>query len=250
MRNIAIVRPPSESFCDCLSSHPLRNDVDIHKAREQHSNYCRVLESLGLEVILLESNDSLPDSCFVEDTAVVRGSRSFITRMAVPTRRGEETAVGEVLSQYSEIGTAEDPGTIEGGDVVHLPTFLLVGLGQRSNREGARQLSEFLKVRIETIEDSRIFHLKSDMTYLGSDTFLTTAYFSHHEALRNFRRLVVPDDEHYAANTLTIGDTVLMSSRHKRTLEMVKKAGFRPLPLDVSEFEKCDGALTCLSIIL
>lgn len=250
MRNLAVVRPPSGAFRHCVSSHPQRNQVNIEKARAQHREYCEVLRDLGLELIVLDPEESLPDACFVEDTAIVRGDRAFIGRMAVAQRRGEESGVSRLLSDYTRVGTAQAPATIEGGDVIHLPDYFLVGIGQRTNREGVRQLSEFLRVRTETLEDPRIFHLKSDVTYLGSDTVLTTTRFAEHEALQDFRRLLVPKGEEYAANTLTVAGRILMSSRHKKTIDLVRGAGFRPLPIDLSEFEKCDGAITCLSILL
>jgi dimethylargininase len=228
----------------------MRDQLDIQRARTQHKKYCSVLEELGLELIVLESEPSFPDCCFVEDTAIVRGNKSFIARLGAAERQGEETAVADVLRRYTTMRRAEAPATIEGGDVIHLPDSLLIGVGQRTNREGFRQLSDSLEIRTESVEDPRIFHLKSDVTYLGSDTLLTTARFAKHEELQGFNLLHVPAGEEYGANTLTVGERVLMSSRHKKTLDVVKQAGFHPLPIDMSEFEKCDGAITCLSIVL
>ncbi len=247
---IAIVREPPRSFAGCVSSHPLRHQVDVERAKVQHNQYCRTLRDLGLDLICLKPVEELPDSCFVEDTAVVRGSRALITRLGEPSRRGEETAIRETLDQYVTTRSIEAPGTLEGGDVIHLPSRLIIGIGKRTNEEGVRQLSDFLGVETLTVADFDMVHLKSHVTFVGRNTFLSTSSLENHPALHASDVLVVPSDEDYAANTLTIGDTVLMSSRHRKTLALVREAGFDVITLDLSEFEKCDGALSCLSIIL
>lgn len=247
---IAIVRAPPDTFGGCVSSHPLRNHVDVEKARLQFDRYCRILSDLGLELVFLDRQDSLPDSCFVEDTAVVHGNRAMIARLGVASRRGEETSVSEVLAQFVETHRVKPPGTLEGGDVIHLPSGLLIGVGKRTNEEGIRQLSHFLGAETQTIAGLQMVHLKSHVTFLGKNTFLSTSSFARHNALNGADVLVVPDNEKYAANTLAICDSVVMSSRHPKTLALVRDAGFEVIPLDMSEFEKCEGALTCLSILL
>jgi dimethylargininase len=247
---IAIVREPPASFGACVSSHPLRSQVNVEKAKQQHSHYCRTLRDLGLELMCLEPEESLPDSCFVEDTAVVRGGRALIARLGVLSRRGEESSIADVLAHYAEVDYVHAPGTLEGGDVIHLPSKLLVGVGKRTNEEGVRQLSRFLRVETQSISGLQSVHLKSHVTHLGENTYLSTSSFATHPVLSGSNVLVVPRDEDYAANALAIGDSVLMSSRHEGTLALVRDAGFEVVPLNLSEFEKCDGALTCLSILV
>ena len=249
MKKHAIVRPPSKSFSGCISSHPDHHLLDINLAKEQHSKYCEILSSLGIELIHLSPDEEHPDSCFVEDTAIVYGNRAIITRMAKESRREEVDSISEVLSQYKSAKRVKEPGTIEGGDVIHLTDSLISGITERTNKEGTKQTSEWLGVRIGLIEDPQIIHLKSHVTYLGRNTIVTTKRFEEHPLLTNFEKILVPNTEAYAANTLAIDDVVLMSSRHKVTLKLVKESGFDIVSLDMSEFEKCEGALTCLSII-
>ncbi len=250
MRNErALTRPPGRSYPKCLSCHPLHSTIDFAEAREQHDKYRSTLQDLGLDVIVLPPDDEHPDACFVEDCAVVHGEKALITRMGVPSRRGEEVAVEGILKRHLSTRRAVSPATVEGGDVVHLPDRLVSGLSARTNAEGIRQMGEWLEVDIDTIDDSRMMHLKSHVTYLGDGKFITTRRFADHPALRGAEVIVVPEGEEYAADTLSVNGTVLMPSGRTASHELVRKAGFDVIAMDVSEFEKCDGALTCLSII-
>lgn len=245
----AITREPGNKFTRCVSCHPNRDSVNLDKAREQHRAYCRTLADLGLEIIKLPIDNEHPDSCFVEDCAVVQGERALITRMAVDARRGEDMAVEQLLKQYLKIKRAMNPATIEGGDVVHLPDRLLSGLTQRTNLEGVKQMGDWLQVCVDTIEDPKVMHLKSHVTYLGRGVIVATRAYANHPALHGCKVLEIPEGEEYATNTLAIGDTVLMAAGRDRAAQVVRGAGFEVIPMRNSEFEKCDGALTCLSIV-
>jgi dimethylargininase len=207
------------------------------------------LSNLGLKLIRLPPDEKHPDSCFVEDTVVVHGNRGFITRFAENSRRGEELAVAEVLKDFLELGFARRPATIEGGDVIHLPDRLISGITQRTNAKGVKQMSRWLGIKSDTVEDQSIIHLKSYVTYLNRNTIIVTEDFENHPTLQEFDKIVVPREEGYAANTLTISNAVLTSRKHQSTQTLVAEAGFEVIPLDMSEFEKCEGALTCLSIM-
>jgi len=245
----ALVREPGARYRGCISSHPLRHTVDVSLARAQHAKYCSTLKELGIEVITIPRDDERPDACFVEDNAVIQGGKALICRMAKESRRGEEDAVEAMLRDYMKVKRATAPATVEGGDVIHLPDRLISGVTERTNHEGVAQMENWLGVSVDTIVDPRIVHLKSYITYLGKKIMIATREYANHPVMKGFRVLVVPNDESYAANTLAIGDTVLMPRGHPRTQAMVREAGFDVLPLDVSEFEKCEGALTCLSLL-
>ena len=245
----ALVREPGARYTHCISSHPLRRSIDVPLARRQHAEYCRTLMELGLEVIHLPRDDEHPDACFVEDNAVIQGGRALICRMAKESRRGEGVTVEEALREYMEVKRATAPATVEGGDVIHLPDRLISGVSQRTNLDGVAQMEAWLGVSVATITDPGIVHLKSYVTYLGGDTMIATRAYADHPALKGFRVLVVPDEEAYAADTLAIGETVLMASGRPRAQAMVREAGFDVVSMDVSEFEKCEGALTCLSLL-
>jgi len=249
MAKRALTREPGLSYNLCISDHPLRYDVHIGKARRQHAAYREVLTSLGLEVILLAREDKLPDSCFVEDTAIIEKNKVFITRMAKEGRRGEELAIIEALKDHLQINQANEPATIEGGDVIHLEDQLIAGITERTNADGIKQMMEWLAVPVTTLEALEVMHLKSYVTFLGKNTIIVTEKFAQHPVLEKFEKIIVPKFETYAANTLTINNVVLMSSNHLKSVGLVREAGFEVITLDMSEFEKCGGALTCLSLI-
>jgi len=245
----ALVRTPGDRYRSCLSTHPLHSTVSLELAREQHARYCETLSELGLEVIQVPRDDLHPDSCFVEDNAVVHGGRALICRMAKETRRGEQPGVAARLEEFMPVRWAEEPATIEGGDVVHLEDRVICGITERTNPDGVAQMGEWLGVPVSTIFDPGIMHLKSYVTYLGRGIAIATEKYSRHPALEGLHIIIPPDGEEYAADTLTIGDAVLMAEGHTEAHELVRDAGFEVIPMDVSEIEKCDGALTCLSII-
>ncbi len=247
--NKALTRTPGRSYVGCQSCHPKRHTIDLSLALEQHAVYCSTLRDLGLEVLTLPPDENHPDACFVEDTTVIHGGKALICRAGVESRRGEEASISDVLGQYMSLKSAVPPATVEGGDVVHFEDRLLSGLSQRTNAEGVKQMGEWLDVRIDTIEDPEIMHLKSYITYLARDTVITTRAYADHPALAGMNVLVVPPGDEYAADTLTIGDTVLMPAGRERAHELVRGAGFKVIALDMSEIEKCDGAMTCLSLI-
>lgn len=244
----ALVREPGTHYPGCISSHPLKSILNISLARKQHKNYCKTLEELGLELIRLP-RDNRPDSCFVEDNAVIHGKKALITRMGAENRRGEEESVAEVLGCHLEVEKAVAPATVEGGDIIHLPDRLISGITQRTNPNGVAQVANWLDVKITTITDPSIIHLKSYITYLGNDIMITTEKYTNHPVLEKYQLLIVPEDENYAANTLSIGETVLMASGYPLTRMLVTEAGFEVVSLDMSEFQKCEGALTCLSLL-
>ncbi len=249
MNTRAIVRSPGNNFKSCLSDHPQHHTVSLELAQEQHKTYCQTLEELGIELIRLEPNDEFADSCFVEDTVVVSKNRAVITRMAKESRRGESEAIEQILSEYKQIESVEAPGTLEGGDVIHLPDSLICGITKRTNHDGASQLEHWLETYVYRIEDPDIMHIKSHVTYLDKDTIVTNPKYANNPVLEPFEKIVLHPEESHSANTLTIGNVVLMSARHIKTAKLVEEAGFDVILLNMSEFEKCDGALTCLSVL-
>ena len=245
----ALVREPGNMYTNCLSEHPLHHTVSLKKAREQHADYCETLTELGLEVIRVPRDDKHPDSCFVEDNAVVENDKALICRMAKESRRGEQPGVAAKLAEYMPIKWAEEPATIEGGDVVHVEGKLISGISDRTNFEGVAQMQEWLEVPVSTIFDPTIMHLKSYVTYLGKGIMIATEKYANHPALEGFNILIPPAGDEYAADTLALGDTVLMAKGYETAQTMVREVGFDVLSMDVSEIQKCDGALTCLSIL-
>jgi len=246
----AVVREPGWGLSRCISTHPMRHTVDVARARAQHATYVETLEDLGLEVLLLDRDDGLPDSCFVEDTAVVHGGKALVCRPAEEARRNEVLSIESILSKMLDVKRALEPATIEGGDVLHLRDRLVCGLTRRTNREGARQLADWLGVKVDTIADPAMMHLKSHVSYIRDGTVLVTKALADQPALEGEERLVIPDGEEYAANVLSVNGTVVMPSGFPGTKKILERAGVDVIVLKMTEFLKCDGAMTCLSILL
>lgn len=247
---VAITREPGARYAHCVSCHPKKSTIDLDRAREQHNRYCAVLEDLGLEVIRMPRDDQNPDSCFVEDTAVVHGRRALMCRPALESRRGEVRAVAALLEDFLSIADARPPATVEGGDVIHTGDRLVSGVTQRTNVEGVEQMAEWLNVRVDAIRDPGIVHLKSYATFIGKGTVVASDRFAEHDAFTGLRVVRIPEEEAYAADALAIGDVVLMASGRTASHKLVREEGFEVVPVDVSEFEKCEGAITCLSILI
>ena len=245
----AIVREPGAKFSQCISSHPQHHEINVTNAKKQHSAYCNTLKELGLDVIHLPIDNEHPDSCFVEDCAVIHNNKALISRMGAEARRGEEEVVENALNDFMETRRTISPGTIEGGDIIHLPNHLICGITQRTNVAGVDQLKNWLNVPVGMFHDPNIVHLKSYVTYLGDEYVIATKSHMNHPTLKNFKILVVDDNERYAANTLTIEKTILIPKGFPQTLAMLSDAGFEVIPLDIREFQICEGALTCLSLL-
>ena len=245
----AIVRGPSKSYFQCISSHPLSYSISVEKAQFQHQKYCEILTDLGIDLIKLDPEDKFPDSCFVEDTAVIHGKKALISRMGAVSRRGEEQSIADVLKQYLSVKHVNPPGTIEGGDVIHFPNYLLSGLTQRTNIQGAQALRNWLEIDVRTIEAPEIIHLKSHVTYLDGKTVIMNNRFVDHPAFVDFDKIILTKQESYAANTLTVNGTVIMPTNHPSVVKKLKDNGYEVITTEMSELEKCEGALTCLSLL-
>ena len=250
----AIVRPPAANFADGLTKAGLgRPDVEL--ALRQHAAYCAALERCGLSLTRLEPEPRHPDSTFVEDVAVLTEHCAILTHPGAPSRMGEVDSIREPLKRfYSKFRTIEAPGTLDGGDICEAGTHFYIGISERTNAEGARQLAGFLAEEgfTSTLVDIHgvpgILHLKSGIAYLGDDRlalidgFFGRAEFSCYETLR------VDPRENYAANAVRVNDMVLVAAGFPVFEASVRSLGYRTLALDMSEFQKMDGGLSCLSL--
>jgi dimethylargininase len=261
----ALVRPPAESFAAGLTTAGL-GAPDLERALEQHAAYCRVLERCGLEVVRLEPDAAFPDSTFVEDAALVVGNRALLTRPGAPSRRGEVEALAPALSCfYSHPDRIEAPGTLDGGDVCETGDLVLVGRSQRTNDEGIRQLAAWLAVagvRLEAIDIRDLpgclhclhcLHLKSGLSYLGEGRLAVVDELASHPPLQqpaSFEQVVVDPAEAYAANCVRVNDRVLIAAGYPRFEAALAALGYSTEALDMSEFRKMDGGLSCLSLRL
>ena len=247
----AIVRLPSRSIKDGLTSAQL-GMPDFETADEQHKKYTATLKDLGLSVRILQEDNSFPDSTFIEDVAVCSPGWAVITNPGAPTRSGETTGIREILKEYfTDISNIQSPGTLEGGDVMKAGSHYYIGISKRTNNEGADQLIRILRrhgLKGEKVELRTILHLKSGTSYLENDILLVTGEIAENKIFKHFNRIRVDDSECYAANSLWINGKVLIPEGFQRTREKIEKAGYETIALDVSEFRKVDGGLSCLSL--
>ncbi len=244
-----IVRKPSNSFTRCISSNPQKYTINIENALEQHSKYCEILKEFGIELLYLPIDNNYPDSCFVEDHAVIHNNKAFITRMGAESRRGEENELEAVLKEFKLVERAESPATLEGGDVIHTPSHLISGITQRTNQEGAAQMGDWLDVKVDTCIDPNIVHLKSYVTYLGNNQLLCTVNYAKHSVFEEFEKIFVSPAENYAANCLIIGNSIIMPSGFPKTKDQLESHGYEVIDIKINEFKLCEGALTCLSLL-
>jgi dimethylargininase len=219
----------------------------------QHAAYVRALEAAGLAVTVLPPEPAHPDAYFVEDTAVVTPGLAVITRPGAAGRRGEEDTIADVLASHRPLARIQPPGTLDGGDVIVTETQALVGLSGRTNPEGARQLEYLLAPQgyaTATVAVGHGLHLKSSANYLGDRRMLVTQAMSRHPAFRTFDCLVVPVEEHYAANSLRINGHLLIPRGYPRTRRLLEPLGLHLVELAMEDVRRMDGGLTCLSLRL
>jgi dimethylargininase len=250
----AITRPPAASYADGLTTAGL-GAPDLALAVAQHAAYCTVLEGLGVAITALPPDDAYPDSTFVEDTAVVTAHGAILARPGAPSRAGEVAAMQPVLEAiYGAVASIHAPGTLDGGDICQAGDHFLIGLSDRTNAEGARQLTAWLErlgysaATIDIRGHPTLLHLKSGIAWLGGDHLVTTDGLATHPALARFERLIVAEADGYGANCVAINGAVLMATGFPALAARVAALGHRVIELEMSEFRKMDGGLSCLSI--
>ena len=250
----AIIRPPAFNFAEGLTSVDLGKPV-FEKALAQHAQYCDALRQCGLELTRLEADAGFPDSTFVEDTAVLTPRTAILTRPGARSRMGEVIGTERALRRaYSRFHAITAPGTLDGGDVCEADGHFFIGLSARTNEQGAHQLTDFLEeegftsalVDIRAIDG--ILHLKSGISYLGDNRLVLIDALVGNAAFNGYEIVVVEPEENYAANFLRINDRVIVSAGHPLFEATVRKFGCPVIALDMSEFQKMDGALSCLSL--
>ena len=249
----ALVRPVSPGMGRCELTHVARSPIDVAVAALQHRGYVRALASLGCSVVELAAEPDLPDSVFVEDTAVVVDEVVVLTRPGAASRRAEVPAVARALEGLRPCAHIVSPGTLDGGDVLRVGRRIFVGQSSRSNREGIGQLASNLAphgYEVVPVPVRGCLHLKSAVTLVDPDTLLINDDWVDRGAWRGMRFVEVAAEEPHSANALRIGDRVLHAASGPRTRERLEAAGVRVLPVDVSEMEKAEGAVTCCSLII
>lgn len=250
----AIVRPPAATFAAGITSSGL-GPPDLALALEQHEAYCRTLERLGLSLVRLAPDSDFPDSTFVEDTAIVTASGAILTRPGAVSRAEEVEAIGVALrAWFPEPAEITAPGRVDGGDVCEADRHFFLGLSRRTNPEGAAQLAEWLARHgfsssvIDIRAIPRLLHLKTGLSWLGERRLLAAGEIARHDALSGWEIMRVPEGEDYAANCIRVNDALLVARGFPATSVLLGERGYDLVPLDMSEYRKMDGGLSCLSV--
>jgi dimethylargininase len=244
----ALTRQISPSFAQCELTFLDRQPIDVEKAIKQHRAYETCLASLGAHVISLPADQQFPDGVFVEDPAIVLDELAVIGRPGAESRFGETASIAEALAPFRDLRFIREPGTLEGGDVIHIGKTLYVGRSKRTNLEGIAQLTQLLpEYRVVPVDVTGCLHLKSGACWAGGDIILVNRGWIDPSVFRDFQ--IIDVAEPFAADVLPIGGRLLMPSSFPRTAEILLKAGIEVLPIDVSELQKAEAGVTCMSLL-
>lgn len=250
---IAITRGVSPSLDRCELTHLQRAPIDFDVACAQHRAYKAALAACGVEVYALPAEASLPDSVFVEDTAIVFDPCAVITRPGAASRLPETAAIARALEPHRKLFHVQPPGTIDGGDVLRVGSRVFVGRSTRTNRAGVEQLRAILlpfEISVHEVEIRGCLHLKSAVTQVADDTLLINPEWVDKSAFPSVEFIEVDPSEPSAANALLLNNALLYQPRFPKTLNRLEATGLRVVPVNLSELGKAEGALTCCSLII
>lgn len=246
----AIVRRVSPALTRCELTYLERQEIDVERAAAQHAGYVRTLEELGVEVTALPAEPGLADSVFVEDPVVVVDEVAMIARLGAESRRPEAESMAAALAPYRPLRRMSAPATLEGGDVFRAGRTLYVGLSQRTNEQGIAQLRAAVApfgYEVRPVRVHGCLHLKSGACPAGDRTLLVNREWVDASAFAGLDLIDV--EEEWAADVLTAAGIVLMPSGFPRTQRIIERAGFPVRTVDVSELQKAEAGVTCMSVI-
>ena len=269
---IAITRQVSPSINRCELTYHAKEPIDLAKAISQHQAYEDCLRGLGVRVVSLAAEPDLPDALFVEDAAIVVDEVAVIPVMGAASRRPETESLARALSVYRPLRFMQPPATLDGGDVMRIGRRIFVGASSRTNAEGIAQLRAALAqvdYEVIAVDVKQCLHLKSACSYVGGNSILVNRELLDVTELRSFELIDVPASEPGAANVLLIEDgiddvkegvitgaaevvvkdVVIVPSAFSQTIALLEARGFKVQAIDVSEFQKAEGGVTCKSII-
>lgn len=250
----AIVRTPSASLIHGLTSSKNLGIPNYQKALQQHENYIHALRSCGLDVTVLPESTKFPDSCFVEDVAVLTENVAILTRPGAQTRQGEVDLIESTVNSFypkEKIRKIHAPGTLEGGDVLNVKNHFYIGISARTNHLGGQQLISILNeygYTASTIDLKTMLHLKTGISFIENNSFLLADECIDYLEFSKTNRIIVESNESYAANCIMVNGTVLLPLGFPKTEAKLRALNFDVKTIDVSEFRKIDGGLSCLSL--
>ncbi|MEZ5757900.1 MAG: arginine deiminase family protein [Emcibacteraceae bacterium] len=247
----AIVRKPCKTLIDGLSEAKL-GKPNYDKALLQHQDYVSALKECGLNVKILNALEDFPDSCFVEDVALMTPHCAILTRPGAPSRRGEVDFIKDaVFKFYKEVEEIKEPGLVEAGDIMMVGDHYYIGLSNRTNLEGANQVIAILEkygMSGSVVEMSEMLHLKTGLGYLENNVLLACGEFIGKPEFQCYNMIKINEKQSYSANSVWINGIVLVPKGFPETSKAIEDAGYKVREVDVSEFRKLDGGLSCLSL--
>lgn len=252
--NHVIVRRPCKAMVEGITSAPELGKPDYDLALEQHDSYIKALKQCGVDVTVLDADERYPDSCFVEDPALITKKCAIITNPGAISRNGEKDEIVGAVKKFftdDQIEYIKAPGTLEGGDVMMVGDHFYVGRSARTNEEGIKQLTEILAkydMTCSEVKLEEVLHLKTGVNYLEDNNMLVSGEFIEKPEFEKYNKAVIPEEEAYAANCIWINDTVIVPEGYPVVLAAVEGLGYKTLLVDTSEYRKLDGGLSCLSL--
>lgn len=250
----AITRRPCKALVNGITTYTEEGKPNYENAIKQHDTYVAILRELGLEVTELDADERYPDSCFVEDPAVVMERCAIITNPARESRNGEKYEIIDAIKKFykdDQIFHIEAPGTMEGGDVMRVGDHFYIGMSDRTNAEGAKQFDDIVTkfgYTSSTVPVTEGLHLKDFAIYLENNNLLVTKIMGERPEFKDFNKFIIPPEEVYAINSLYINGTVIVPKGYPKTQKIIEDLGYPIKLIDSNEFKKIDGSLTCLSL--
>lgn len=249
-----IVRRPCKAMVEGITSAPQLGNPDYKLALKQHDNYIEALKKCGVEVTVLDACERFPDSCFVEDAAVITKKCAIITNPGAMSRNREAEMIVPAIKKFfsdDKIEYIVDPGTLDGGDVMMVGDHFYIGKSARTNKEGIRQFIAFLEKHGLTGSEvtlEKVLHLKTGVNYLENNNMLVSGEFETKAEFQKYNRIPIPSSESYAANCIWVNNKVIVPEGYPAVEKAVRGAGYEVLLVDTSEYKKLDGGLSCLSL--
>lgn len=248
----ALVRPPSPRLADGIVTHIERSEIDYATALRQWHGYVEALDRSGWQTVEVERADDCPDGVFIEDAVVVYGDLAVVARSGADTRRAElPSAQRAVEAAGYRVTHIEAPGTLDGGDVLKVGSTVYVGQGGRTNADGLAQFADHLAplgARVVAVPVTRALHLKSAVTALPDGTVIGHPTFVDDPgAFDAFLAVPEPSGSHVV---ILDDDRLLMADSAPETAALLEARGYRPVLIDISQFERLEGCVTCLSVRL
>jgi dimethylargininase len=250
----AITRTPAPNFAAGLTTVDL-GLPDYEKTIAEHQLYLASLQLCGLTLTELPADPRYPDSTFVEDTAILTEHGAILTRPGADSRAGEADAIKETLKGfYSELAEISAPGTVDGGDICEAGTHFFIGISLRTNEAGGQQLADWLKSKgytasfVDIRQTKGILHLKSGISYIGENRLVVIDSLASHPDLKDYELVRVAPGEEYAANCIRVNDYILIAAGFPKFETTLRELGYKLIALEMSEYKKMDGGLSCLSL--